>query len=128
MTAERRSAGFSHKFEKGGTYYVRITDYEGSGRGSNFYRIIVGQLPVVRTTYPLGLRRGEEREISVTGYNLGAAKIAVKGVPSSDDENAVILRPKAPAGLTFNDVRLALGDDPEVEAQVRIPGSRPRRR
>jgi hypothetical protein len=107
---------FSHKFDKSGTYYVRISDYENSGRASNFYRIMVGQLPVVQAVYPLGLRRGEEKEISFDGFNLGAPKASVRGQASPEEENAAFVRVKAPKGPAFNEVKLALGEDPEVEA------------
>jgi hypothetical protein len=107
---------FSHRFEKAGTYYLRVSDYENSGRASNFYRVIAGQLPLVRAAYPLGLRRGEQRSVALTGYNLGAAAAAVPGNPSPGEEASVVLRPATPNGAAFNEVRLALGDDAEVEA------------
>ena len=107
---------FSHKFAKDGTYYVRISDYESSGRASNFYRILVGKLPVAVSTYPLGIRRGADKQIAVSGYNLGAAAIQAKGAASAADPDAAIFRVESPSGQAFTDVKLALGDDPEVEA------------
>lgn len=108
---------FSHKFDKGGTHFIRVADYESSGRGSNFYRILVGKLPVAVSAYPLGVRRGGEREIAVTGYNLGAAaKLAAKGTATAANPDAVVLRPNTPSGEAFTELKLALGDDPEVEA------------
>ena len=108
---------FSHKFEKGGTYYLRVSDYESSGRGSNFYRILVGKLPVAISAYPLGIHRNADKQVALTGYNLGpAASFLAKGTPSVSDPDAVVFRPKAPAGDSFTEVKLALGDDPEVEA------------
>jgi hypothetical protein len=109
-------ARFSHRFDKAGTYYVRVADYEGSGRASNFYRILAGRLPVVRSVYPLGLRRGEQAPIALAGYNLGTSNASVRGVASPDDEAAAVLRPATPHGPAFNEVKLALGDDPEVSA------------
>lgn len=110
------AARFSHRFDKAGSYYVRVSDYEGSGRASNFYRILVGKLPVAVSAYPLGLRRGGEREIAVTGFNLAASKVKVAGRASPADENLAILRPKADDGDAFTELRLALGDDPEVDS------------
>ena len=108
---------FSHRFEKSGTYYIRVADYESSGRASNFYRILVGKLPVAVSAYPLGLHRGSEKEVAVAGYNLGAAsKLMAKGTASPNDPDAAIFRVKAPAGETFTELKLELGDDPEVEA------------
>ena len=36
------------------------------------------------------------------------------GKPSSEDDQSVILRPKVAAGKTFNELRLAVSDEPEV--------------
>ena len=107
---------FSHKFDKGGTYYIRISDYESSGKASNFYRILVGKLPVAVSAYPLGIRRGSDKQVAISGYNLGAASVMAKGTASASDPDAAIFRPKAPSGDAFTEVKLALGDDPEVEA------------
>src|SRR5260370_8267102 len=87
---ERRP--FSYRFEKAGTYYIRVGDYDESGSGGHFYRIKVGKLPVAISAYPLGLQRGKTAEITLTGYNL-PAKLQLKGDPSPDDDRAVIVRP-----------------------------------
>ncbi|MBI4909637.1 MAG: PPC domain-containing protein [Acidobacteria bacterium] len=106
---------FSHKFDKAGTYYVRVSDYQLSGRASNFYRYKAGKFPIAGRAYPLGLRRGETKDIALTGYGW-SSKVAVKGEPASEDENMVVLRPKLGGGKSYNLVKLALGDEPEVES------------
>ncbi len=105
------TARFSHKFEKAGTYYIRIADYENSGRGSHFYRILVGKLPIAVSAYPLGLKRNSGREISIHGFNV-PAKVGVRGQPSPEDESLATVRPKD----AFTSVKLALGEDAEVES------------
>ena len=50
---------FAHRFEKAGTYYIRIADYRESGSGGNFYRFIVGSYPLVLSAYPLGVELGK---------------------------------------------------------------------
>ena len=52
---------FAHRFEKAGAYYIRVGDYQHSGRASNFYRIIAGEFPLVLGAYPLGVRQGTAR-------------------------------------------------------------------
>ncbi|MBL8174806.1 MAG: hypothetical protein JNK48_09050, partial [Bryobacterales bacterium] len=106
---------FSHRFEKAGVYYVRVGDYQLSGRASNFYRYKVGRFAVVTRAYPLGLRRGDTREVTVYGPGF-AEKLQVKGEASTEVENAVVVRPKLGKGRAFNEVQLALGDEPEVES------------
>jgi len=103
---------FAHRFEKAGTYYVRVSDYQHGGRASHFYRIIAGEFPLVLGTYPLGLRKGAAEEISLRGYHV-AAKEKVEGKPSPESEDTLALRPEH----AFNRVRVALGAEPEIESQ-----------
>jgi hypothetical protein len=114
---EDTRAVFSHRFEQGGTYYVRVSDYEKSGGKGHFYRLKIGSFPFVTSAYPLGIRRGESAEISLNGFNLGAGKFAVEGKPSWKDESRVMFRPETDLGRGFSEVKLALGDDPEVESR-----------
>ena len=107
---------FAHRFDKAGAYYVKIADYEEGGSARHFYRIKVGKFPLALAAYPLGVRKGQTAQIALTGYNLGAGKVAVTGEASPEDESAAILRPKVTAGKTFNKLKLAVGDEPEVDA------------
>jgi hypothetical protein len=111
--AGRESGAFSYRFEKGGIHYVRIGDFLESGSGAHFYRLKVGRLPIAISAYPLGLQRGKTAEISVRGYNL-APTAQVRGEPSPEDERTVMIRPAGRAGHSFNRLKLALGDDPEI--------------
>lgn len=107
---------FAYTFESAGTYYVRIADYEQRGRGSNFYRIKAGAFPIVTSAYPLGLQRGSKKNVQLTGYRIGPGTMVVEGQPSAGEEDSITLRPSSPAGPAFSTVRLAVGVDPEVEA------------
>ncbi len=109
---------FAHRFDKAGAYYIRIADYEEGGSARHFYRIKVGRFPLALSAYPLGVQKGRTAEIALTGYNLGAGKIAVTGEPSPEDESMVILRPKVGAGKTFNRLKLAVSDEPEIDASA----------
>ena len=111
----REANDFAYTFEKGGTYYIRVSDYEDGGNGRHFYRIKVGQFPLALAAFPLGLQEGKQAEIHLAGYNL-PAKVAVKGVPSPEDPREVIFRPETNKGAAFNRVSLALGSEPEVLA------------
>ena len=115
----RSAQYFAHRFDKAGAYYVKIADYEEGGSARHFYRIKVGKFPLVLAAYPLGVRKGQTEQIALTGYNLGAGKVAVAGPPgvdaSPEDESAMTLRPKA-AGKTFNKLKLAVDSEPEIES------------
>lgn len=102
---------FAYKFDKGGTYYVRIADYLESGKASNFYRIIVGKFPLVARAYPLGAQRTKAREFTLAGWNVPATA-KVTAASTGEDDNLMLLRP----AHSFNRVRLAVGDEPEIES------------
>lgn len=112
----RETSTFAYEFSKGGTYYIRVSDYEESGNAGHFYRIKVGRLPLAVAAFPLGLQKGKTTEIHLTGYNLGTQKVEIKGEPSPEDMRAVIFRPNASKGPAFNRVKLALGNEPEIVA------------
>lgn len=100
---------FSHQFAKAGTYYLRIADYERSGRASHQYRIKVGEFGFVSQFFPLGLQRDAVAKISLTGYNVPTT-INAKGTPVVEDPFVTMLRPDG----AYNRVKLALGRDPEL--------------
>jgi hypothetical protein len=103
---------FARRFEKAGAYYIRVEDYQRSGRASNFYRIIVGEFPLVLGAFPLGVQSGSTAELAVRGYHT-LGKLKVDGKPSPDSEDTITLRPEN----AFDTVRIALGAEPEVQSQ-----------
>lgn len=112
---------FAHKFKNAGSYYVRIEDYQRSGRASNFYRIIVGEFPLVLGTYPLGVQSGATAELTTRGYH-ALAKFKIDGKPSPESEDTLTLRPAD----AFNTVRVALGTEPEIQLQggtINVPAT-----
>ncbi|MEZ5400114.1 MAG: hypothetical protein R2729_10640 [Bryobacteraceae bacterium] len=107
---------FSYRFANAGDYWVRIADYEKTGRASHTYRFLAGRLTLLTGVYPLGVRRGGGI-VQLSGFNLGEMKVAVE---PQGDAGAVKLRPSTPGGSTFNEVTLAVGDDPEVASQAAL--------
>ena len=112
----RSAQYFAHRFDKAGAYYIKIADYEEAGSPRHFYRIKVGKFPLALAAYPLGVQKGKTAQIALTGFNLPTGPVTVPGEPSPEDESSIILRPKVKAGKTFNKLKLAVGDEPEVEA------------
>lgn len=102
---------FAYRFEKAGTYYVRVSDYQHSGKSSNFYRIKAGNFALVDRAYPLGLQAGQTREIALAGWNLAPATVKVEGKANAGNPDTIKLRPDG----AFNEVKLALGQEPEIE-------------
>jgi len=112
----RETRTFACTFPKGGTYYIRVSDYQEGGSDGHFYRIKVGRLPLAVSAFPLGLQKGATASIHLNGYNLGPDKVQLKGEPSPEDMRAVIFRPSTPGGPAFNRLKLALGNEPEATA------------
>ena len=75
----RAKRSFAHRFDKDGAYYIKISDYEEGGSARHFYRIMVGKFPLALAAYPLGVEKGKTEQITLSGYNLGAGKLAVDG-------------------------------------------------
>jgi hypothetical protein len=115
--ASRRNSSFAQKFDREGTYYIRISDYQESGSGNHFYRIMVGPLPVVLTAFPLGVEQGKTAEVTLTGFNLAKDKIEVKGEPNEGQLDTQLLRPAGESGAAFTRVQLAIGTEPEIVAR-----------
>ncbi len=72
---------FAHKFDKAGTYYIRVADYQSSGRASNFYRIKVGQFPVALGAYPLGVQLGRTAQVTLKRLCTGGVEGGGSGQP-----------------------------------------------
>lgn len=107
---------FGHTFEKAGTYYIRVSDYQRKGSASHLYRIKVGEFPFVSRIYPLGVRRGETATVRLAGEHLDTASVALKGDASEGYSDLALVRVNTPAGPAFNRVRLGVGEYPEAEA------------
>ncbi len=110
------AVNFTHKFDKAGTYYIRVADYQQSGRASHTYRIKVGNFPLVTSAFPLGVQAGKSAEVTLRGYQLSKPTIQVKGEAKDGEEDVMMIRPAFSAGASFSEVKLALGQDPEVMA------------
>jgi hypothetical protein len=100
---------FTHAFDRAGVHYLRVADYERSGRASHQYRIKVGEFGFVSSSYPLGLQRDSVAKINLTGHNVPAT-VQAKGTPLPEDPFSTYLRPEG----AYNRVKLALGRDPEL--------------
>ena len=103
---------FAYRFAQAGTYYIRIADYQQSGRASNTYRIIAGEFPLLAGAWPLGMRRGSTANLALRGWHV-APTLKIESIPAGDVEDTVSLRP----AHAFNQLKVALGDEPEIESQ-----------
>ncbi len=59
-----------YRIPENGLYQVEIKDSIFRGREDFVYRIVVGELPFLKTVFPMGARVGEKATVQVEGWNL----------------------------------------------------------
>ena len=122
MIAEHRGRDVQHRFsfaqefKTAGAYYIRISDAQEGGTRDHFYRIKVGEFPLLTSVYPLGAPAGKSTNFILHGYYLGIDHVSLQGLPVPDWGKYSSFRPETPFGKTMNHVDLAIGDDPELES------------
>ena len=110
-----RDSVLTWRFTETGTYSIAIEDVEHGGGADGFgYRIYAGVLPYLSGVFPLGVRDGAAGEVTVTGVNLGADSIRVKGAPAYPGGRSVPVTLAAARGPVLNRKALALGDHPDA--------------
>ncbi|HWB95921.1 MAG TPA: PPC domain-containing protein, partial [Bryobacteraceae bacterium] len=96
-------------FAKAGEYRVAVHDSKYSDQAVNFYRLQIGSYQYAEGVFPLGWRRGEAREITLAGGNLGQS-VSLKPDLNVQGAVALVRVPGSPAlPLT-----LAVSDQPEL--------------
>ena len=112
VLAESTSGVLGYTCTVAGSYAIGIRDSDY--RGGSVYRLHVGDVPVVTSVFPLGVRRGSEAEVRVEGVHLGISSVKVK-VPADAAIGSRIALPLTALGTTsvvageFSDV-LAVND------------------
>lgn len=112
--SNRPDAELSYRLAQDGTYTVSIGDRENGGGKAYFYRLDAGELPYVKSVFPLGVRKGESSQIAVSGANLGDLT-SVRVQSSASDEGWTTMSLDAVGSIhPLNEVKIAVGDAPEV--------------
>jgi WD40 repeat protein len=106
---------------KTGTYALGVRDREYRGGNSMHYRLHVGDIPIITSVFPLGLERGTEASIVVTGVNLGHAGPGDKVVRVKAPADAAVgsklpVRVMTPTGAPLGSETVVVGEFPEVGA------------
>jgi hypothetical protein len=115
---DRPDAEMNYKLPQDGLYTLSITDREQSGGVDRFYRLNAGPLPYITGVFPLGVRAGEDAEVSVQGINLGGVRqVKVNPPKSVEGWTTIPLEIKSGGTISLNAARLAVGSEPEVLEQ-----------
>jgi hypothetical protein len=97
-----------------GPLLVRVTDRNAAGGSRQFYRVSIGELPVLTSVFPLGRPQAARRAVTVEGANLGGQTSGALGTPSP---NRPLAAPVVLSGLDrepINRIDIALGKYPEI--------------
>jgi hypothetical protein len=125
----------TYRFEKGGTYQVRVSGSEEGGSETADYRLSIGSTPYVSHALPSGGRRGSTVTVHLQGINLsrlrevtlGPGLLKGKVVKASNDTAEVLLQiPKSlPPGRyqlhargAMAPVPFVVGDLPELTVKT----------
>jgi WD40 repeat protein len=102
-----------------GTYAVGIRDRDYRGDETMFYRLNIGDLPIATGVFPLGLQRGAEADVIVSGVNLGSArKVKVKAPADAAPGSKLPVAVDTPSGPALGAPSVIVGEFPEVAAEV----------
>jgi WD40 repeat protein len=104
-----------------GTYALGIRDKEYRGGAEMFYRIHLGEIPIITGVFPLGLQRGTQETIQVRGVHLPGDGI-VKMTAPKDALTGTQLPVSLPAikgESPLGDASLVIGEFPEIVIDAR---------
>jgi hypothetical protein len=124
LLAEVRGGLLAHTFDEAGSYALRVRDIDYRGSGEMFYRLNVGDMPVITDVFPLGLARGSEIDVEVRGVNLGGVKtVKVRAAETAELGSRVDAAVKledqlaGAGGSPLNSKSLVVGEFAEVTEQ-----------
>lgn len=114
-------ATLTYKLPANGEYSISVSDQEQKGDKNHYYRLYAGALPYITSVFPLGVRAGHPREITLKGVNLGGInEVRVNPPKWADGWTTVPVRIKAAKGESLNTVSVAVDNDPQIFDQEPI--------
>ncbi|MCO6459490.1 MAG: pre-peptidase C-terminal domain-containing protein [Pirellulaceae bacterium] len=108
---------FEFTFPKDGAYLLQLQDnkYEGGG----FYRLRVGDFPLLATPYPLGVRRGSTTRVQVGWLPDQVPAHTLVQVPDVAAGGVLGVAARLPGGSSSALATLLVSDGPEVRETER---------
>jgi WD40 repeat protein len=129
VVAESTTGLLGHTCEREGTYALGIRDREYRGGTTMHYRLHVGDVPVVTSVFPLGLKRGREADISLEGVHLGKVRsVHIKAPATAHPGSRLPLDVKFGGESALGAPVVVVGEFPEVlpsskDHAVAVPGT-----
>lgn len=111
-----------------GTYAIGVHDKDYRGGADQFYRLHVGDIPVVTGVVPMGVRRGTEATVTLVGVNLPTRTATVKVPAEAAVGSRVPVTLAAKGEKPLGDVNVIAGEFPEAtvekgQARIETPGT-----
>ena len=97
-----------------GRYAIQVRDLMDNGGGSYFYRLSMGEMPVVTGVFPLSVPANEATELELVGYNLAPGTKATVPATAAGDVNVPL---DAAAYRWVKPLKVAIGTLPESVEQ-----------
>jgi mono/diheme cytochrome c family protein len=114
-----------------GRYVARVTDLQVGASAEHFYRLSVGDFPVVTGAFPMGVPPNAETTVKLTGYNLPAdAGATVKAgaggdaaVPLDESKYRVRKTPKVVVDAAAAALEAEPNNTPDQATAMAAPGT-----
>jgi hypothetical protein len=100
-----------------GEYIAEVHDSIFRGREDFVYRVSIGELPVLTSIFPLGMKAGKRTAVETHGWNLPAARLTENLKSKQAEVIPISLRQ---GGYTSNTVPFAVGTMAEATAKAGI--------
>jgi WD40 repeat protein len=114
VVAEGTGGVLGYTCPHAGSYALGLRDREYRGGPDMTYRLHVGNLPVITSVFPLGLRRGTEADVIVEGVNLGPTRaMKIKAPAEAAVGTRIPLNLSTPHGVPLGKPTVVVGEFPE---------------
>src|SRR5262249_624218 len=125
IIAESDGGLLGYIFDQAGTYALGVRDRELRGGTGMTYRLNLGDLPVVTSVFPLGLRRGTETDVTVDGVFLERPSVKVKAPADAAIGSRVPVPATSKLGTPLGLKSVVVGEFPEGISRHRpeVPAS-----
>jgi WD40 repeat protein len=129
ILAESDNGLLGYKCAKAGTLTLSVRDREYRGDKAMSYRIQVGDIPIVRGVFPLGVQRGTETAVTVSGVNLGPEHVVKVKAPADAAVGSRLPVPvDVPSAPPLGAASVIVGEFKEVltpakDATIPVPGT-----
>lgn len=103
-----------HTFATAGDYYVELRDIRYTGGAGHFYRLRIGDFPLVCVPYPLAIKKGVPGRVEFVGADVGSTPAVEVSQPAEPNAGWINVAAKREGGQSSAFSVLAIGATDEV--------------